>query len=151
MAYQQTELEELWMRMQQFLVHSYLYYELDENIIDDHRYDRMCVRLVELLNKYPEEYSKLPYSEIIGDGGGGSGSGSYIPDYPPQIQTTALRLLWHDKKKTIEGFNESFPDFIGRWGRTVIGWKKIDGEWKYIGEEEKPKVKKVVSPKKKKK
>lgn len=136
--YKQSEPEELWMRMQQFLVHSYLYYELDENIIDDHKYDRICVRLVELLNKYPEEYSKLPYHDIVGDGGEGSGSGSYIKDYPPQIVTTAFRRLWWHKKDTIEGFNENFEQFIKRWGMGLIK------------EEPVVEIKKVRAPRKKK-
>ena len=120
MAYQQTEQEELWMRMQQFLVHGYLYYVLDENIIPDYQYDRICKRFVELLNKYPEEAKQLPYYEVTGSGGEGSGSAFYIKDYPPQIATTAFRRLWYHKKNTIPDFNEDFEHFIGRWGRSLI-------------------------------
>lgn len=138
MAYQQTEQEELWMRMQQFLIHGYLYYALDENIIDDHKYDRICNRLVELINKYPEEAKKLPYYELTGGGGEGSGSAFFIrlEDYPPQIVTRAFRMLWRHKKDRDPNFDEDFEHFIGRWGRSLVG-------------REEP-VKKVRAPKKKK-
>ena len=36
-------------RLRQFLVHSYLYYKLDESIISDTEYDRICMELRELL------------------------------------------------------------------------------------------------------
>jgi hypothetical protein len=143
MAYQQTELEELWMRIQQFLVHGYLYYALDESIIDDHKYDRICVRLVELLEKYPEEAKKLPYYNIVGGGGESSGSAFFIrlEDYPPQIVTTAFRQLWYHKKDTLSNFNDDFEHFIGRYGRSLVPHDYV---------EEKPKVRKVAAPKKKK-
>lgn len=126
------------MRMQQFLVHSYLYYFLNENIIDDHKYDKICVRLVELLHKHPEEAKKLPYYDVVGGGGENSGSGFYIleQDYPPQIVTKAFRMLWYHRKENDSNFNENFEHFIGRWGRSLLKEKT---------------VKKVVAPKKKKK
>ncbi|MEL0342575.1 MAG: hypothetical protein VXC58_09140 [Deltaproteobacteria bacterium] len=40
-------------RLRQFLVHSYLYYKLDESIISDTEYDRICMELRELLKKHP--------------------------------------------------------------------------------------------------
>jgi hypothetical protein len=141
MAYQQTEQEELWMRMQQFLIHGYLYYALNENIIDDHKYDRICVRLVELMNKYPEEAKKMPYYELTGGGGEGSGSAFFIglDEYPPQIVTKAFRMLWYHKRETSLTYDENFEQFIGRYGRSLVSSDYEEG-----------KPKRVKAPRKKK-
>jgi len=37
------------MLIRQFLVHSFLYYQLDESIISDENYDRICVQLKEVI------------------------------------------------------------------------------------------------------
>ena len=42
-------------RRRQILVHSYLYYKLDTNIIADHVFDSWCRELVQLHIKYPRE------------------------------------------------------------------------------------------------
>jgi NAD-dependent DNA ligase len=118
MPYQPTEVEELWRRMQQFLMNSFLYYELNENIISDHDYDYLCKRMVELLQKYPEEASKMPYYDLVG-GADSSGSGFYIKKYPIQIQNIAFKMLWMHRKKNKPDFNEDFIHFIARWGRSI--------------------------------
>lgn len=107
--------EEIWRRQQQFLIHSFLYYKLDESIVSDHHYDWLCKRLVELTESFSEEARELPYYDIC-RGVGANGSGYYIKEYPGSIRTTALRLLWQHKKRTTENFNEDFPHFISRWG-----------------------------------
>lgn len=117
MEYQSTEIEELWRRMQQFLMNSYLYYELNENIIHDTQYDYLCKRMVELIQKYPEEAAKMPYYELVG-GADSSGSGFYIKKYPPQIQTTALRMFWLHKKRNPK-YNEDFEHLLGRYGKRL--------------------------------
>lgn len=108
--------EEVIRRMQQFMVHSYIYYVLDDNIISDYQYDYLCRRLVELLDMHPEA-KELPYYDICRQVGADA-SGSFIKEYPPQIITTAFRVLWLDKKENPH-FQENFEQFIGRWGRTL--------------------------------
>lgn len=107
--------EEMWRRQQQFLMHSYVYYVLDDNLIPDPQYDWLCKRLVELMDNYPGVAADLPYTYLC-QGLDDSGSGYYIKDYPPQIRTVALRSLWMDKKRVLTNFNETFPEFITRWG-----------------------------------
>ncbi|MGL4819730.1 MAG: DNA ligase LigA-related protein [Bacilli bacterium] len=69
----------------QFLVHSYIYYKLDDSIIDDSMYDEICKELFSY-KPYVKQYKDLidPLDE--------SGSGFYILDYPPEIRTVAHQL-----------------------------------------------------------
>lgn len=108
--------EHMWRYQQQFLVHSYLYYVLNESLISDHQYDWVCKRLYEMTNEYPMVSKELPYHDIC-SGLDASGSGYYIQEYPEKIRATALRLLWLKKKE--EGLLEDFPRFISRWGFTI--------------------------------
>ena len=41
-------------RRLQMLVHSYIYYELNDNIISDNTWSKWAVELADLQNKYPE-------------------------------------------------------------------------------------------------
>ncbi len=49
------------------IVHSYIYYFMDNNIISDREYDAKALRLVEMKNKYPEEWKNSEYYEQYGD------------------------------------------------------------------------------------
>lgn len=79
-------------RRQQFLVHSYLYYILDDSLISDQMYDRICCELVQLQRQYPDIAAELPYHELCNQLDE-SASGSYIRDYPREIVSKALYLL----------------------------------------------------------
>ena len=59
--------EKISRRRRQILVHSYIYYELDDNIISDTKWSEFALELELLQQKYPEE-SKLAcyYQEFIG-------------------------------------------------------------------------------------
>lgn len=48
-------------RERQILVHSYLYYERDANLISDSMYDKISVELVELISKHKHEFEKSAY------------------------------------------------------------------------------------------
>ena len=111
---------ELRRRMSQFLVHSFVYYKLNENIISDHQYDWLCKHLVEVMERHPIEAAALPYYDLC-KGIEQSGSGFYIQDYPKEIMTTAFRMMWLNKKQTIPDFHEDFKLFISRWGMVLEG------------------------------
>lgn len=53
-------------RQRQILLHSYIYYDLDKNIISDHIFDKWCFELVDLVNRYPKENKQSEfYSDFI--------------------------------------------------------------------------------------
>ena len=113
-----TVKEELERRMRQFLVHSYIYYELSNNVLSDHNYDFLCKRMVYLMKEYPEIAIECKYYDICKEADA-SGSGFYIQDYPPEMITMAFRVLWWDKKDKNPEFDETFSYFISRWGRKI--------------------------------
>jgi hypothetical protein len=85
-------------RRRQILVHSFLYYKLNQSIISDHTFDKWCAELVELQEKYPEIADKCVYAEEF-KGFDGS-SGFDLPFYYPEIQSTGHKLLRLHKKYT---------------------------------------------------
>jgi hypothetical protein len=99
-------------RRRQFLVHSFLYYILDESIIDDNTYDRWCVELVDLQKKYPDIAKSLPYHDIciqLDE----SASGSYIKQYPPEIVSKAFHLLAREKQQPLD-------ELVARYGYQLL-------------------------------
>ena len=54
----QTVAEKIRQRRRQMLVHSFLYYELDSNIIDDYTWSKWGVELAELQKKYERNRTK---------------------------------------------------------------------------------------------
>lgn len=70
-----------------FLVNSYLYYQMNTNLIEDYKYDEICKELSELLqNGYKPIYTAV-------NGLDSSGSGFYIRDYPDFIFDLSRQLL----------------------------------------------------------
>ena len=49
------------------IVHSYIYYELDNNIISDREYDAKSKELVRYKNEYPELWKSSEYYKQFGD------------------------------------------------------------------------------------
>lgn len=73
------------------LVHSYLYYQLNETIIDDHTFDRWARELVALQDEYPEISKTVIYYDEFKDFDGSSGYD--LPYSMPNIQSTGNALL----------------------------------------------------------
>lgn len=61
-------------RRLQMLVHSYLYYEMDNNIIDDATWSKWAKELAELQQKYPKEASEVEYANLFEDWDGSTGT-----------------------------------------------------------------------------
>jgi NAD-dependent DNA ligase adenylation domain len=78
-------------RKRQILVHSFLYYQLNESIISDHTFDAWCNELVKLLKDYPEEAKQSIYYEEFKDFDGSSGFD--LPFHYPEIQNTGYKIL----------------------------------------------------------
>lgn len=54
------------------IIHSYIYYELDDNVISDREYDLKSKELVKYKNDYPELWKKSEYYKQFGDDYNGS-------------------------------------------------------------------------------
>lgn len=78
-------------RRLQVLVHSFLYYELNINIIPDYRFDKFSNELAELQNKYPQLAKEVIYNEWFEGFEGGSGFNLPIRD--PEVMAMGRRLL----------------------------------------------------------
>lgn len=65
--------EKIKQRRLQILVHSYIYYELNDNIISDNQWNQWAHELVELQKKYPEEAKSVIYADTFKDFDGSTG------------------------------------------------------------------------------
>ena len=95
----QTIKEKIKQRRRQMLVHSYLYYELDENIVADSKWSKWAFELAELQKQYPEESNEVEYAELFRDWNGSSGADL---KYDEKIIECANRILALSKKKLVK-------------------------------------------------
>ena len=65
---QKIELLQRWI-----LVHSYLYYELNDNVVDDKTYDNNAQQLMRYKKKYKADYNNSRYYNIFYDYDGSTG------------------------------------------------------------------------------
>jgi hypothetical protein len=90
--------EKIQRKRYQMLVHSYIYYEMNENIISDSQWSAWAMELVDLQKQYPEIAGRVPYAKDF-EGWDGS-SGAFLTYYDkPNIINTANRLLRDRDKK----------------------------------------------------
>jgi len=82
-------------RQRQILVHSFLYYQLSENIISDQTFDAWSKELASLMTS--EEAKLSVYYKDFADFEGSTGF--YLPYTLPDIQLVGHRLLNHHNKK----------------------------------------------------
>ena len=87
-----TIAEKIQRRRYQMLVHSYIYYELDNNIISDSQWSQWATELAELQSKYPDIASQVIYADDFDDWDGSTGAFLRYKN-KPNIITTARRLL----------------------------------------------------------
>ncbi|MDZ4632260.1 hypothetical protein ORN01_25220 [Bacillus cereus] len=82
-----------WMnrRQRQILVHSFLYYQLNENIISDSEFDRWSKELYEAMKENPEIAKQSVYYKDFLEFDGSSGYD--LPYANPEIQSTGFKLL----------------------------------------------------------
>ena len=78
-------------RRLQLLIHSCIYYELNENIISDATWSKWAKELVDLQNKYPEESSHTPLFLEFKDFDGSTGMN--LPITKPEVISKAKYLL----------------------------------------------------------
>lgn len=89
--------EKINQRRRQLLVHSIIYYELNDSIISDHKWSEWAKELVELQKNYPDIAEKCVYAEAFKDFDGSTGFNLPLDD--PWAYAKAQQLLnWRDKK-----------------------------------------------------
>ena len=98
-------------KVRQYLVHSFLYYQLNESIISDTHFDLICKEISNFLEQNPE-INFIPYLEILRTSLSNDASGFAIKKFPAEIISTALHLLYqHNFRGSI-----SFETFLSRLG-----------------------------------
>jgi hypothetical protein len=85
----QTIAEKIKQRRRQMLVHSYLYYEKDVNIVSDSKWSQWAMELVQLQQSNPDVAKTVEYAELFEDWDGSSG---VFLKYDDAIKATADRL-----------------------------------------------------------
>lgn len=104
--------EKIQQRRLQILVHSYLYYEKDTNIVSDSTWSRWAKELEKLQNEYPELSNKISFADAFIGWEGSTGAGlPYLevadiaeklikignvkkkPEKPKQTNSKQLRLF----------------------------------------------------------
>lgn len=92
----QTIEERIRQRRLQLLVHSFLYYDLDTNIVSDSKWSEWAADLVCLQKQFPKESEKVIYYETFKDFDGSTG---FDLDYRrPEIMSKAYQLLRYQEK-----------------------------------------------------
>ncbi|UJF36578.1 DNA ligase LigA-related protein [Paenibacillus hexagrammi] len=101
-------------RRRQFLVHSFLYYVLDESFISDGQFNDWCRELIQLQADHPDLCADLPYHELtknLNTDFSAEAMGIGKSDYPLPIVSAALFTLHqHKKSKT------AFKNFAEKYG-----------------------------------
>lgn len=88
-------------RRRQILVHSYIYYQLGDNLIDDSTFDKWGRELQKLQKQYPEEASRVEFHEEFKKyTDSDTPSGFDLPYTMPDIRRKAEQLLRIKEEKT---------------------------------------------------
>ena len=76
-------------RARQILVHSYLYYVVGSNIIEDYKFDAICNWYIKTRDKYPKVMPKTVYHEELS---GLTHASGFDLKYPQEIINKAIYL-----------------------------------------------------------
>jgi hypothetical protein len=90
-------------RRRQILVHSFLYYQMNTNIISDHAFDQWSKELADLQQQYPETARECIFAKEFESFDGSSGYN--LPYHYPEIQSTARKLLKIHAKRKKDGLS----------------------------------------------
>ena len=101
-------------KIRQYLVHSFLYYKLDESIISDRHYDHICADVAGLISDNSAK-NALPFHALVKSSLTENASGFLISKYPPEIVSAALHLLY----QTSYIDTMSFETFLARFGYSM--------------------------------
>lgn len=85
-------------RQFQILIHSYIYYQLNQNIITDSTFDAWCKELAYLIEMHPEMVKQSEYYEAYKEFDGSTGA--FLPFNQPRIQEIGNWMITVHKQKT---------------------------------------------------
>lgn len=68
-----TDKEKIELLQRAILVHSFMYYELDQSVLPDWKYDANSKQLVELIKDFPEAFRQSRYYKYFHDFNGSTG------------------------------------------------------------------------------
>jgi len=98
-------------KIRQYLVHSFLYYQLNESIISDKHFDSICKEILNFIQKNSGDYS-LPYQSLLTNSLSDDASGFTIRKFPAEIISSSLHLLYQKNFRNSISFNT----FLSRFG-----------------------------------
>ncbi len=98
--------EKIQQRRYQMLVHSYIYYEMDKNVVSDSKWSQWAVELADLQKKYPDIANQVPYAKDFEGWDGSSGAYLRCKDKPNIIATAEMLVNLHNPPITV---TLSFP------------------------------------------
>jgi NAD-dependent DNA ligase len=84
-------------RRRQILVHSCLYYRLNETLVPDYVYDGWAKELARLHEQYPELASQVEYADVFQGFTGETVSGFDLPVHLPEIIAIGQSLIKYRK------------------------------------------------------
>lgn len=90
-------------RRRQILVHSVIYYVLDDNIISDNTWSKWASELVELQKKYPDISSTCDYAKAFENFDGSTGFNLPLDDEWADRQAHYLLYLRDKKNLDVRG------------------------------------------------
>ncbi len=95
----------------QYLFHSFLYYQLDESLVSDSQYDQL---VNQLKNACPEIWEhELEFADLAQKG---LKSGAHtMTKYPSLIVSSAIQLIYYQKHVKIASFDE----YLSRLGYCI--------------------------------
>lgn len=86
----------------QILVHSYIYYKLNDNIISNVVFDKWAEELIELQKKYPDLSKNIELYDVFSDFTDISDAARLPLDNDPRLDSRARQLLRDCKDKKYE-------------------------------------------------
>lgn len=110
MLHIRTIAEVIQQRRYQMLVHSFIYYQLNQSIVSDHDFDKWAKELVVLQERYPDIAKTVVYHNEFKAFDGSSGFD--LPYNLPEIQERAMRVLEEYKKRQKRLLNIKSPSRV---------------------------------------
>ena len=93
--------EKIQQRRYQMLIHSCIYYKLNDNYVSDDTWSEWAFELADLQNMYPEISKKVTLYEYFKDWDGSSGA--FLPlDLPWVVKKAQDLLAYRDGTKTVK-------------------------------------------------